>query len=230
MLFSALHGTVVNGIAIIAGAAAGALLGRFIPSRFSEIMMQGIGLAVIVIGLQMALQAGQVVLLIISLILGGVAGELLNLEEKLLALGRGIERRAGGKQSRIAQAFVYATLIYGVGAMAVTGALESGLAGKHQILYAKAVLDGVSAVVFASALGAGVALSAVPVVIYQGGIALAASWVSAFLTEAVIVELSAVGGLLIVAIGLNLLRIKTLKVGNFLPALVFNALLMHWLG
>ena len=230
MLFSALHGTVVNGIAIIAGAAAGALLGRFIPSRFSEIMMQGIGLAVIVIGLQMALQAGQVVLLIISLILGGGAGELLNLEEKLLALGRGIERRAGGKQSRIAQAFVYATLIYGVGAMAVTGALESGLAGKHQILYAKAVLDGVSAVVFASALGAGVALSAVPVVIYQGGIALAASWVSAFLTEAVIVELSAVGGLLIVAIGLNLLRIKTLKVGNFLPALVFNALLMHWLG
>jgi uncharacterized protein len=228
-LLETLQGTVVNGIAIIAGALLGVLLGRLIPERLSEITMQGIGLAVLLIGLQMALQSEQVLILIFSLILGGISGELLNLEEKLLAVGRRLEKLVGGKQSHLARAFVYATLIYAVGAMAITGALESGLLGRHQILYAKSALDGISAVVFASTMGIGVAFSALPVMLYQGGIALLARWISLFLTEAVIVELSAVGGLLIVAISLNLLQLKTLKVGNLLPALLFNALLVYWL-
>lgn len=228
-LLETLYGTVINGIAIIAGALLGVLLGRLIPDRLSEITMQGLGLAVLLIGLQMALQSEQVLILIFSLTLGGISGELLNLEEKFLAVGRRLEKLVGGKQSHLARAFVYATLIYAVGAMSITGSLESGLLGRHQILYAKSALDGISAVVFASTMGIGVAFSALPVMLYQGSIALLARWVSLFLTEAVIVELSAVGGLLIVAISLNLLQLKTLKVGNLLPALFFNALLVYWL-
>ena len=228
-LLETLQGTVVNGIAIIAGALLGVLLGRLIPERLSEITIQGLGLAVLLIGLQMALQSEQVLILIFSLILGGISGELLNLEDKLLAVGRRLEKLVGGKQPHLARAFVYATLIYAVGAMAITGALESGLLGRHQILYAKSALDGISAVIFASTMGIGVAFSALPVILYQGGIALLARWVSFFLTDVVIVELSAVGGLLIVAISLNLLQLKTLKVGNLLPALLFNALLVYWL-
>ncbi len=228
-LLETLQGTIVNGIAIIAGALLGVFLGRFIPERLNEITMQGIGLAVLLIGLQMALQSEQVLILIFSLILGGITGELLKLEDKLLAVGRRLEKLVGGKQSHLARAFVYATLIYAVGAMAITGALESGLLGRHQILYAKSALDGISAVVFASTMGIGVAFSALPVMLYQGSIALLARWVSLFLTEAVVVEFSAVGGLLIVAISLNLLQLKTLKVGNLLPALLFNGLLVYWL-
>lgn len=226
-MFGVMQGTMVNGLAIIAGALAGAALGRAIPKRISDIVMQGIGLAVLVIGLQMALQSQEILILIFSLILGGITGEVFKLEEKLLAAGRRLEKFVGEDQSRTARAFVYATLIYGVGAMAITGSLESGLLGEHQILYAKAMLDGVTAVVFASTMGIGVAFSALPVVLYQGAIVIFARWVSAFLTDAVIMELSAVGGLLILAIGLNLLHIKSLKIGNLLPALLFNAALVY---
>ncbi len=228
-LLEALQGTAVNGAAIVAGALLGLFLGRFIPERLNEIAMQGIGLAVLLIGFQMALKSEQVLILIISLVLGGVAGELLQLEAKMLAVGRRLEKLVGGKNLQLARAFVYAALIYVVGAMAVTGALESGLLGQHQILYAKAALDGISAVVFASTMGIGVAFAALPVMLYQGSIALLARWASVFLTDPVVMEFSAVGGLLIVAIGLNLLQLKTIKVGNLLPALLFNALMVYWL-
>ncbi len=228
-LLGTLQGTLVNAGAIIAGGMIGAILGRLVPKRFNEIAMQGIGLAVLLIGLQMAMQSQQVLLLIFSLVLGGIFGELLRLEERLLQVGKSIERLVGGGQSRIARAFVYTTLIYCVGAMAITGSLESGLLGRHQILYAKSALDGISAVIFASTMGVGVAFSALPVLFYQGTIVLMARWASLFLSDTIIVEVSAVGGLLIVGIGLNLLQIKTLKIGNMLPALLFNAILVYFL-
>lgn len=229
-LLEQLQGTIVNGAAIVIGALIGVLLGRVVPERIHVISMQGIGLAVLLIGLQMAVQSEHLLLVIFSLVLGGIAGELIGLEEKLLALGEKLEKAVGKKQPQLARAFMNATLIYAVGAMSVTGALESGLLGRHQILYAKSALDGISAVVFASTMGIGVAFSAFPVMFYQGAIALLARWASVFLTEAVIVEFSAVGGLLIVAIGLNILQVKTLKVGNLLPALLCNALLVYWLA
>jgi uncharacterized protein len=225
-----LQGTIINGIAIVAGALLGVFMGRLIPKRLNDITIQGLGLAVLLIGMQMALKSEQILLVIISLVLGGITGELLDLEERLLAVGRFLEKLVGGKQSELARAFIYAMLVYTVGAMGVTGALESGLLGQHQILYAKSAIDGISSVIFASTMGIGVAFSALPVMLYQGSIALLALWASSFLTEAVIVEFSAVGGLLIIAIGLNLLQIKTLKVGNLLPALLINALLMSWLS
>ncbi|NMA92097.1 MAG: DUF554 domain-containing protein [Firmicutes bacterium] len=224
-----MQGTLVNGAAIIVGAVTGLLIGKAIPRRLSDWIMQIIGLSVLLIGLQMALNCRQLLLLVVSMVLGGATGELLKLEERLLGVGQWLESRLGNG-GKIARGFVYATLLYGVGAMAITGAMESGLLGKHQILYSKSILDGISAVILGSAMGAGVALAAVPVVLYQGGLALAARGIGFLLTETVITELTATGGLLIVAIGLNLLQVKKLKVGNLLPALLFNVVLVGWWG
>jgi uncharacterized membrane protein YqgA involved in biofilm formation len=226
-LLGTLQGTLINAFAIAVGAIVGVTVGRLIPKRFNDIAAQGIGLAVLLIGLQMALKSQQVLLLIFSLVIGGIFGEMLRLEEKLLDLGKRIECSVGGGRSKIAQAFVYSTLIYCVGAMGITGSLESGLLGQHQILYAKSALDGISAIIFASTMGIGVAFSALPVFLYQGFIVLLARWASLILSEPVIIELSAVGGLLIVGIGLNLLQIKSLKIANLLPALLFNALFVY---
>lgn len=225
-ILATLQGTLVNGTAIACGALLGVLIGRLVPERCHEIAMQGIGLVVILIGLRMALQCEQLLLLILSLILGGISGELARLEERLLSAGYWLEKRIGSSRSSMAGAFVNATLIYAVGAMAITGALESGLSGEHQILYAKSILDGVSAVIFASSMGVGVAFAALPVVLYQGSIALLAKLAASVLTIPVINELSATGGILIMAIGFNLLRIKEIRVGNLLPAFLFTLLFM----
>jgi uncharacterized membrane protein YqgA involved in biofilm formation len=215
-----LLGTVVNGAAIAAGGLLGALLGDRIPSRYKTIVMQAIGLAVTLIGIQMALGCLNLLALIFGLVIGGLAGEAIGIDAWLRRVGAWVEKKAARNGSGLASAFVFATLIYCVGAMAVTGALESGLLGRHQILFAKSVLDGVTAIAFAATMGAGISLAAVPVVMYQGGIALAAGTVRPLLSPAVIAELSAVGGVLILAIGLNLLELKEMKVANLLPALL----------
>jgi uncharacterized membrane protein YqgA involved in biofilm formation len=221
---SVLQGTAVNGAAIALGGLCGVVLGGKIPERIRTVVVQGISLAVLLIGLQMALGAQQILVVVFSLILGGVTGELLGLDAWLQRAGVWVESQVARSGSGVAKAFVFATLLYGVGAMAVTGALESGLQGSHQILYAKAVLDGVTAVAFAASMGIGISLSALPVVLYQGGMALAAGSLRPYLGSAVIAEMSSVGGLLIVCIGLGMLGLlKNLKVANFLPAIGFAA-------
>jgi uncharacterized membrane protein YqgA involved in biofilm formation len=171
-------------------------------------------------------------LVIISLALGAVMGEMLHIEDHLEATGRWIGGHLGRFGEGVAQAFVTASLVYCVGAMAIVGALESGLAGNHQTLYAKSLLDGVTSIIFASTLGIGVIFSSVAVFIYQGAITLAAAYLKPFLTPAVVSQMSAVGGLLIVAIGLNILDIKKLRIGNMLPGvfipLIYHALLSLW--
>lgn len=221
---SVLQGTAVNGAAIALGGLLGVVLGGSIPERVRTVVLQGISLTVLLIGLQMALGAQQIMIVAFSLILGGVTGELLDLDAWLQRAGVWLEARVSGSGSGVAKAFVFATLLYGVGAMAVTGALESGLQGSHQVLYAKAVLDGVTAVAFAATMGIGISLSALPVVLYQGGMALAAGSLRPYLGPAVIAEMSAVGGLLILCIGLGMLGLlKDLKVANFLPAIAYAA-------
>ena len=186
-------------------------------------MMQGIGLSVIVIGLSMALKTENIIITILSLVLGGIIGEVLQIEERLEDLGKWIETKLGrGSTGDFTKAFVTASLVYCIGAMAVMGALESGLTGKDDILYAKSTLDGISSVIFASSLGIGVAFSALPVLIYQGLITFAATFVKVFLTDSVINEMTAAGGVLILGIGLNILGITKIKIGNMLPA-IFGA-------
>jgi hypothetical protein len=223
-----LTGTIVNVAAICAGALVGRYAGRFIPNRMRQTVMAGLGLTVLLIGLQLALKSRQPMIVIGSLILGGVLGELLQIEARLESFGLWLQGRFAGA-GNIAEGFVAASLLYCVGAMAIMGSLQDGLSGTPTILYAKAALDGVASIALASTLGIGVLFSALSVALYQGGITIAAESAKALLTDTVVLEMNAVGGLLIVAIGLDLIGIKRLPVGNMLPA-VFVAVGLVWLS
>lgn len=216
-------GTLINCAAILLGSALGLLLRKGMKPRVSQTVMQGIGLSVVLIGLAGALKTQNTLLVILSMVLGGVAGSLLDLDRRMNDLGAYAQRRfsrGGEAGNAFAKGFVTASLVFCVGAMAVVGALDSGIRGDHSTLIAKSALDGVAAVVFASSLGAGVMLSALPVLVYQGAIALLGSAVAPLLSDLVVGEMSAVGGLLIVGIGLNMLLDKDIKVANLLPAIL----------
>ncbi|MCK8816633.1 DUF554 domain-containing protein [Natroniella sulfidigena] len=221
-----MRGTIVNTLAIILGGSLGVLLGNRLAERFKKIAMQGLSLAVLLLGLKMALGTEDPVYIIFALLLGGLIGEGINIEQRLNQLGKWFESLLKN-QGRIAEGFVQCSLIYCVGAMAIMGAIQDGLQQDPSTLYAKSLLDGFSAVAFASTLGVGVILSAIPVFIYQGLISLLASQVRVILTSAVITEMTAVGGLLIFAIGLNLLEITEIKVGNLLPAIGVVVVLVY---
>lgn len=221
-------GTIVNTSAIIAGSLIGLLFKGNIPVTYSKTITHGIGLAVVLIGLKTALQTDAILMVIISLALGGAFGELLRIEDRLELLGKWIGNRLSGESEGISRGFVSASLLYCVGAMAIVGAMESGLSGNHQTLFAKSVLDGVGSVLFASTLGIGVLFSAASVFVYQGLITLSASSIKPFLVPDVVSQMSAVGGLLIVAIGIGLLEIRRLRIGNMLPA-IFIPLAYHML-
>jgi len=218
-----LLGTIVNTIAILIGGFIGLLFGQALPDRMKKTVIQGIGLAVLLIGASMALQTKNTLVVIASLVIGGIVGELIDIEEQLKRFGQWLEQKfsRNSGQSGFTKAFVTASLIYCVGAMAIMGSLESGLKGNHTILYAKSMLDGISALVFASSMGIGVLASALPVFLYQGLITLSAGLLQGVLSPEIINEMGATGGLLIVGIGLNVLEIKEIKVGNLLPALFF---------
>ena len=213
-----MFGTIVNTVAILVGGFVGLLFRKGIADRFKTTVMQALGLSVFMIGLAGALRSDNILLLIFSMVVGSLVGEALNIEEKLNRFGRWVESRSGQGEGQVARGFVAASLIYCVGAMAIVGALESGLTGSHETLYAKSLLDGVSAVIFASTLGPGVLLSALSVLVYQGGITLAAGALAAILLDSVILEMAAIGGLLIMGIAINILEIKRIPVGNMLPA------------
>lgn len=216
-----LLGTIVNTVAIIIGGLLGLMFGHALPEKMKNTVIQGIGLAVLLIGVSMAIQTKNTLVVIASLVIGGIVGELIDIETRLEQFGQFLENKLanGDEGAGFTKAFVTASLIYCVGAMAIMGALESGLNGNHKILYAKSMLDGITAVVFASSMGIGVIASAIPVLVYQGLLTLSAGLLQGVLSSGVIAEMSATGGLLIIGIGLNILEIKEIKVGNLLPGL-----------
>ncbi|MFS0749726.1 DUF554 domain-containing protein [Oceanobacillus sp. 1P07AA] len=219
-----LLGTVVNGILIVIGSILGLFFTK-IPEKYKETVMNGIGLVVFLIGLQMAFETDQIIIVLLSLLTGALIGEAIGLEERLNQLGEWVGQRVSTKseETSIAQGFVTASLIFCIGAMAIIGALDSGIRGDHEVLITKGVIDGFTSLVLTTTLGFGVILSVIPVVLYQGLIALFATqienWVSPVFLDGLIVELTAVGGLLIVAIGLNLLNITKIRIGNLLPSI-----------
>ena len=226
-----LLGSLVNMLAIFAGCFVGVTLGRFIPERFNSAIEKGIALCVFYIGLDGVLAGSDTLVAILSMVLGVILGELLDLDGRIHALGDWVERRFAKKQSKtsISEGFVNASLLFCVGAMAIMGALDSGLTGDHSTLYAKALLDGIISVVYASTLGIGVALSAIPIFLYQGAIALGASFLAPYLTEAVILEMKCVGSILILGLSLNMLGLTKIKVMNYVTAVFLPILLCRFL-
>lgn len=211
-------GTTVNAIAIVIGSIIGLLIGKHIKERFSDIIIKGLSLAILAMGIQGAISANNMLYVIVSIAIGALIGEGLDIEAGLERLGIGIEKRFSSKNP-IAQGFVTATLLFCTGSMAILGAIQGGLLGDHETLLIKSILDGVISVVFAATLGIGVILSSVSVFLYQGAIAVGASFLQGILTEVVIQDLSAVGGVLLMGLGLKMLGAIELKVGNLIPAL-----------
>lgn len=221
-------GTLVNVAAVLMGSLIGLLIRRGLPERMKDALMKGLGLCVMVIGLQGALKTENVMLLIISIVLGGVIGVLLQIEKRLDKLGTRLETIFSKEgDGRFGKGFVTASLMYCVGAMAIVGSLDSGLRGDHSTLIAKSILDGVNSIILASTLGPGVMLSAVSVLLYQGSIALLAQVIQPILTERAITEMSAVGGVLILGIGLNMIRKERIPVGDLLLAILMPLFLIY---
>ena len=217
-----LLGSIVNGIGIAIGTLVGRIF-RNIPEKMKETIMYAIGLVVVLIGIQMGIKSEQILIVILSLVIGAALGEWWALDEKLNAAGHFLERMLKSKgETQIAEAFVNATLIL--------GALDSGIRGDHSVLYTKAIIDGFTAIVLASALGIGVLFSAVPVMLYEGLIAVCAKAIAHFvpgdLLDLFIVEMGATGGIMIVAIGLNIMGITKIRVANLLPAIVMAVMLV----
>lgn len=221
-----LLGTIVNVVLIIVGGIIGALTKRGIPKRFSDLIMCAIGLVTTVIGITFAIETQNILIVIASLVIGGILGEWINIDAKLNQLGESVKGRIKGEQSNVGEGFVTATLLFCIGSMAIMGSLDSGIRGDHTILYTKSVMDGISALLFASSMGAGVVLAAVPVLLYQGAITLLASALEPFLSAALITEMSAVGGILLIGLGLSVLEIKKIKVANLLPAIFLPIIIM----
>lgn len=214
-----MKGTLVNAAAVITGATVGLLLKRGMPERYQQTIMQGLGLAVGIIGLQMAFKTQNILIVILSIVVGAVLGEALNIDAWLNKLGNWLTAKLGNQYGNVGEGFVTASLVYCIGAMAVVGSIQDGLTGDASTLYAKSMLDGISAIVFASTLGIGVALSSISVLIYQGSITALAGAFSTLLTGSIITELTAVGGVLIIGISLLMLEVKKIKVANLLPAI-----------
>jgi uncharacterized membrane protein YqgA involved in biofilm formation len=214
-----LLGTIVNTIAIIVGSLLGLVFRGGIPQKYNVTIMQALSLAVILIGLKMAFKTNAILLVIFSLVIGSLLGEFLKIENRLENLGKRLESKFAKGGDGIAKGFVVASLVYCVGSMAIVGSMESGLTGNHQTLFAKSALDGLSSIIFASSLGIGVLFSSISVFVYQGFITLTSTLLKPFLIQTVIDQMSGVGGLLIMAIGFNLLEIQKIKVGNMLPSI-----------
>ncbi len=228
-------GNYVNALAIIVGSLLGLLFHKGLKEEYKTIVMQAIGLSVLFIGATSALGGlldpdSEPILFIISLVLGGIIGELIGVEKGLERLGMFLQKRFASDESNIARGFVTASLIFCVGTMAIIGSLDSGLRGNHDMLFAKSVLDGITSMILASSLGFGVIFSAVAVFIYQGAIVLFAGMVEPYLTINVIREISIIGGILIFGIGLNLLEIIKVRTANLLPAILIPVIYYLFAG
>ncbi|GAB6143168.1 DUF554 domain-containing protein [Desulfocicer niacini] len=211
-------GNIVNAAAIIAGGLVGLLCRGGIPERYNKTVVHAISLAVLLIGIRGAMKSDALLIIILSLALGSLLGEILKIEERLVVFGKLLEKRFAGDDEGFYKGFVTATLLFCVGSMGIVGALESGLAGNHQTLFAKASLDGIFSIILGSSMGIGVVFSFIPVLVYQGSITLAAVFIKPYLQPDVVAQMSAVGGVLIMAIGFNFVTDAKIRIGSMIPS------------
>jgi uncharacterized membrane protein YqgA involved in biofilm formation len=229
-------GTLINVATVLAGGTLGTVMGNRLPDKTRETVMNGLGLVTITVGLSMALKTQNVLIVMFSVLFGGILGEWWGIEAALEGAGAALQRRFGSLDQsaghaspsvpRFIQGFVTASLVFCVGPMTVLGSIQDGLSGDYQLLAIKSMLDGFAALAFASSLGVGVLFSAVTVLVYQGALTLTAGLAQRLLTEPMITEMTATGGVLIMGIGLILLDLKRVRVGNFLPALVIAPIIV----
>lgn len=221
-------GAIVNSVLIVIGSLIGQLIGQYIPEALNKMMMQGIGLVIVTIGIGGALEGTNIIVMILSVVIGAIIGYALDIDghvKRLVAyLGRKFQ--GSGDNQELAQAFLSATMIFCVGSMAIIGSLESGLTGDNTMLYTKSVIDTITVILLSSSLGIGVIFASISVLVYQGGLTLFAQLLAPLLQDAVVVEISAVGSVLLIALGLNILEVTDLDVIDFIPAMFVPIVLM----
>lgn len=229
--------TFINAALVLLGSLLGLLFRGKIPQRFTQLLTFGLGLCVLVIGVDAALETSDTLCVIVCMVIGALLGEWLDIEKRMDSVGEFLRRRMAGQgsNSRFSEGFVSASVLFCVGAMAINGSLAAGLKGDWSIIVSKGVIDGVTSVSFATAMGVGVAFSVIPLLIYQGGLTLLASAIGPYLSAELIAEMTAVGGVIIIGIAVNMLGLgkEKIKVGNLLPAIFLPAAylpLAHWLG
>jgi uncharacterized protein len=218
--------TVINALAVIIGSTIGLLLKKGLSKRFETAIFTAAGITTIVIGIQMALKTSHILAFALALIFGGLVGTALKIEDAVLSLGERLNNRfaRGDEGGSFALGFLNASVLYCSGAMAIIGSFKAGAEGDYSILLTKSILDGTLSILFASAMGVGVVLSALSVFVYQGLLTLVSIWIKPFVTPLMLAELTGIGGAFVLMIGFNLLDIKKLKTGDFLPALLFTVL------
>jgi uncharacterized membrane protein YqgA involved in biofilm formation len=226
-------GTIVNCLVIICGCFIGLVLKRGFPQKWQETIMQGIAICIFVIGLQMALKTNNIIFVIVSMVIGTIIGEAADIDAGLKRFGNWVEVKLVGKRNTgttgaIGEGFIAASLIYCIGAMAIVGSIEDGLTGNHQILFAKSTLDGLTSIIFSANMGVGVGLSAISVLIYQGAITILAAHMQSLMTPAVMAEITATGGVMIMAISVNMLKLLQIRIANQLPALIVVFIVAHF--
>lgn len=227
-------GTIVNCAAVIVGGLVGMVVKKGISDKLGNSIMHALALCVMYIGISGALDGENVLTTILSLAIGTIIGEAVDLDKHLNSFANNLERKIKGKDAgdgdnMVARGFVSASLLFCVGAMTVVGSLQSGLSGNHETLFAKSLIDGIAAMVLSSAMGIGVVLSSLFVLVYQGAITLCAGFLEPILTETVVNEMTCVGSLLIVGISLNMLGITKLKLMNYIPAIFMPILICYFI-
>jgi uncharacterized membrane protein YqgA involved in biofilm formation len=227
-------GTLINAVTVLIGSGLGTVLGGRLPARVRETVIHGLGLMTIVIGMEMAFSSANVLILLGSILVGGMLGEWWGIEAGLNRLGSWLEARVSAAtkdaqstqdaldaRQRFIQGYVTASLVFCVGPLTIVGSIQDGLTGDYTLLAIKSMLDGFAALAFSASLGIGVAFAVITILVYQGGLSLAAAQAEAFLTEPMITEMTAAGGVLIMGLGISsLLQLREIRVGNYLPALV----------
>lgn len=228
-------GTIVNVMTVLAGGTIGLILKKGIRPELSDMILKGLALCSVLIGITSALEGENVLITILSIVIGVIIGGSLDLDGRLQRFARGLEMRfqEEGDRVSLAEGFLTASLVFCVGAMTIVGSLQSGLTGDHTMIFTKATMDFVSSMVYAASLGIGVLFSSIFVFVFQGGITLLAQWIAPFLTDTVIAEMTCTGGLLIIGLGLNMLGLTKLKLMNYLPAIFLPMVLVplaDWIG
>jgi len=222
-----LSGTLLNAATVLAGGLLGTFLGDRLPERLRENLVRGVGLFTLVMGVKFALETGNLLYLLGSILVGGLLGTQAGIERRLNRLGDALQRRFGRGEGTIAEGFVTATIVFCVGPLTFLGSIQNGLSGDATLLTIKSVLDGFTAIALAATLGWGVPLTVIVILVYQGGLAAGAAAFSGLLSAAQLTEMNAVGGLLILGVGLKLLRIRDVSVADFLPAILVAPLLVQ---
>ena len=220
-------GVIVNVITVLIGSTIGTLFKKGLPEKLTSAAMVAIGLCTVYIGISGCLEGENTIVLIISMVLGVITGTLIDIDKRLNRMGEKLENRFNKGEGSFSRGFVSASLLFCVGAMTIVGSLNAGIKGDNELLLTKAFLDLISSTILASALGIGVMFASVTVLVYQGILVLFAGFIAPFLTTAAINEITCAGSLIIIALGLNLLKITEIKVANFLPAILFAPFVLY---